>query len=148
MGLILGAICGINSNEIVYPGGGYLRVMCSSWCGRNLRWVPTVPGGWSATGRSWCPRDLITLAARSVTPPTQSYSTYFTLKRIASRNLRVRTGAAGPLQWSTGSELPNAGHDQHSFCEASQDKCRSWSGQDTVAVDQTITDAMSHYSPV
>ena len=64
-----------------------------------------MPGGWSAKGRFRCPRDLITLAARSVTPPTQSYSTYFTLKRIASRNLTVRTGAAGPLQRSTGSEL-------------------------------------------
>jgi len=35
MGPTLVAICGINSNEIVYPGGGYLQVMCSSWGGRK-----------------------------------------------------------------------------------------------------------------
>ena len=35
MGPTLVATCGINSNEIVYPGGGYLQVMCSSWGGRK-----------------------------------------------------------------------------------------------------------------
>ena len=35
MGPIIVAICGLNSNEIVHPGGGDLQVMCSSWGGRK-----------------------------------------------------------------------------------------------------------------
>ena len=120
------------------PGGCGLRVMCSSWGGHNLGWVHSLPGGGSARGRSRRTRDLITLAARSVTPPPHSYSTYLTQKRTASCNLRVRTRAAGPLQRSTGSEL-HACRTRSAFPVA-----KTGDGN----ADQNITDAMNPYTPV